>query len=221
VDTLWFFPQLPDGFERSEFLNLLDSPQMSGNPESGEITRLLQEVRLGSRDSADRLIPLVYDELHRLARRYLGHERPDHTLQATALVNEAYIRLMGSESLQCADRNHFFAISATVMRRILVDHAKRRQSDKRGRGVRHVSLDEVQLGTVECWDQILAVDEALSRLGEIHSRCARVVEMRFFSGLQIDEIAGLENIATKTVRRDLDFAQSWLYAEMFPEQNSL
>lgn len=197
--------------------DLVNSLNMTADDEVGEVTRLLQEIRLGNRQAEESLIPLVYDDLHRIARQYLRRERQDHTLQTTALVNEAYLRLTGTGILTCVDRNHFFAIAARIMRRILVDYAKTRMAGKRGGGANNkVALEDVQIGKEESWDQILAVNEALSRLAEIHPRAARVVEMRFFTGLQIDEIAEVEEIAGKTVRRDLDFAQTWLYGEMYP-----
>jgi RNA polymerase sigma factor (TIGR02999 family) len=191
---------------------------MTTDDEVGEVTRLLQEIRLGNRQAEESLVPLVYDELHRIAKQYLRRERRDHTLQTTALVNEAYLRLTGTGVLTCVDRNHFFAIAARIMRRILVDYAKTRMAGKRGGGAAKVALDDVQIGMEKNWDHILAVNEALSRLAAIHPRAARVVEMRFFTGLQIEEIAEVEGIAGRTVKRDLDFAQSWLYGDLCPSQ---
>lgn len=184
--------------------------------DEANVTELLRELQRGESGAADRLIPVVYDELHRLARYHLRGERSDHTLQTTELVHEAFLRLVGTDSLECVDRKHFFAISANVMRRVLVDYAKKKLAGKRGAGVKHVDLDAAQVGTDESWDQIIAVHDALDKLAHIHSRSARIVEMRFFTGLQLEEIAEVEQITTRTVRRDLGFAQTWLYAEMYP-----
>ena len=191
--------------------------QAGGSKGPGEITVLLAKIREGSSEAESALIPLVYDELRRLARRHLRRERPNHTLQTTALVHEAYLRLIACEQAGLADRTHFFALSATLMRRILVDHARTRRAEKRGGDIRNVALEQgLQIGSEENWDHILAVHEALTRLAEIDPRQAKVVELRFFAGMEHDEIAQALGVSDRTVKRDWRFAQAWLYSHMFP-----
>jgi RNA polymerase sigma factor (TIGR02999 family) len=182
--------------------------------EPGEITRLLHEMAKGDRMAEEQLIPLVYNQLHHLAAALMRDEPPDHILQTTALVHEAYLRLVGGAAVDWSDRAHFFAGAATVMRRILVDHARSRRSEKRGGEIPRVNLDEVKLGSEESWDQILAVHEALSRFAAVDQRASKVVELRFFAGLGLEEVAQLLSVSTRTVKRDWEAAQAWLYAEM-------
>lgn len=183
-------------------------------PESKPVTQLLHAWREGDREALDRLIPLVHDELHRLAAGYMRGERPDHTLQTTALVNEAYLRLVGAD-VDWRDRAHFFAVAATTMRRILVDHARARGRGKRA-GVK-ISLDEAVLLTPDTSDEMLALDEAMTRLAERDERAARTVELHYFGGLTYDEIAEVVGVSAATVHRDLRLARAWLYREISSE----
>jgi len=179
--------------------------------EDRPVTALLQAWRAGDRGALDRLIPLVHDELHRLAQGCMRGERPDHTLQATALVNEAYLKLVRAD-VDWRDRAHFFAVAATTMRRILVDHARARGRKKRG-GVA-VSLEESVLVSPDREAELLAIDEALTRLADHDERAARVVELHYFGGLTYDEIAEALGVSAATVDRDLRFAKAWLYREL-------
>jgi RNA polymerase sigma factor (TIGR02999 family) len=160
------------------------------------------------------LIPLIYEELHRIARRYLGRERPDHTLQTTALINEAYLRLADARRLPWHDRTHFFAIAAQVMRRILVDHARSRQNLKRGGAVRRVSLDEALTVCRERSAELVKLHDALSALSAVDSRKGQVVELRFFGGLNIQETAHVLKVSPDTVMRDWKFSKVWLLREL-------
>jgi RNA polymerase sigma-70 factor, ECF subfamily len=184
-------------------------------PPQHEITQLLAQWREGNQSALDDLYPLVYDELHRLARRYMSRERKGHTLQTTALINEAYVRLVDQKNVPWANRSHFFAISAQIMRRILIDHARRNQYAKRGGGARQVSLDEA--ATVVMPDQsgeLLRLDEALKSLAEMDPRRSQVVELRYFGGLNNEEIAGVLHISENTVTRDWNMARAWLYQQL-------
>jgi len=181
---------------------------------ASEVTRLLAAWRgSGDEDALDRLIPLVYDELHALAARRLRGERPDHTLQATALVHEAYARLVEGD-VRFDDRAHFFALAATAMRRILVDHARHRGRDKRGGGRARVTLNDEIAAAADRPDDILALDEAIERLAEHDERKARVVELHFFGGLTYAEIAAALEVSEATVDRDLRMAKAWLGNEL-------
>ena len=155
-------------------------------------------------------MPLVHDELRRLARRHMAGENPAHTLQATALVNEAYLRLVEVNRLQWQNRAHFFAMAGRIMRRILVDSARARGSHKRGDGARRVSLDEALLVSSSPEPDLVALDDALQRLGAIHPRKVEVVELRFFAGLTLEETAEALHVSTDTVKRDWRFAKLWL-----------
>ena len=181
---------------------------------SSEFTRLLAEWKKGNRDVEARLFALIYDELHRLASHYLRDERPDHTLQATALVNEAFIRLMAQSSADWHDRAHFFAVAAKSMRRILVDYARAHRAGKRGGGMPKVSLDEPLTLCAEPPDVMMALDEALDRLAQLDPRQSKVVELRYFAGFTVAEVARLLGVSPKTVDRDWDMARAWLYAEL-------
>lgn len=179
-----------------------------------QVTRLLSAWRSSGDDRLlDELVPLVYDELRELAARRLSGERSDHTLQATALVHEAYARLVDSE-VDFADRVHFFSLAATTMRRILVDHARARAREKRGGGAAHVTLSEELSASPEEPEEMLALDEALSRLAEHDQRKAKVVELHFFGGLTYAETATALDISEATVDRDLRMAKAWLAREM-------
>jgi RNA polymerase sigma-70 factor (ECF subfamily) len=177
-------------------------------------TELLLAWGRGETDAFDRLVPLVHDELRRLANLYMARERPDHTLQATALVNEAYMRLMDLKQIRWQDRAHFFAMSARVMRRILVDFARARRNDKRGGNAAKVALDEALLVAKEASQDLVALDEALKALALVHPRKGEVVELRFFGGLSLEETAGALHISVDTVKRDWRFAKLWLLREL-------
>lgn len=174
---------------------------------------LLRAWSNGDSRALDQLTPIVYGELHRLARRYLRCERRDHSLQTTALVNEAYLRLVDHTRMEWQNRAHFFAVSAQVMRRILVDHARRRNV-KRGRGLRRVALDEATAIGGERRADLAALDDALTSLAERDPRKAQVVEMRFFGGLSVEESAEVLGVSPVTVMRDWRTAKAWLYREL-------
>jgi RNA polymerase sigma factor (TIGR02999 family) len=176
-----------------------------------EITRLLADWAGGDRDALDRLAPLVHAELRRIARRQMGGERQGHTLQATALVNEAYLRLAGQEGFEWRDRAHFYAVCAQVMRHVLIDHARAHARDKRGGGALHVSLDEAAVMSAESASELVALDEALRELEGVDPQKGRVVELRYFAGLSIEETAEVLGISPTTVRREWRRAKAWLY----------
>lgn len=185
-------------------------------PPCGEVSGLLRAWSDGDRAALDKLTPIVYDELHRLARSYMKHERTGHSLQTSALVNEAYMRLVDYKNMQWQNRSHFFAVSAQLMRRILVDHA-RRHNLKRGRGVQHVSLDETaEVGKGRAAD-LVALDQAMETLAKIDPRKVQVVEMKFFGGLSVEETAAVLNVSAVTVMRDWSTAKAWLYRELAGE----
>ena len=179
-----------------------------------EVTRLLADWGRGDKSALDKLIPLVHAELRRIARRQMSGERPDHTLQATALVNEAYVRLAGQEGFEWHDRAHFFAVCAQVMRHILIDHARSHARDKRGGGAIHVSLDEAAVMAEEESVDFIALDEALHALEAVDSQKSRIVELRYFAGLSIEETAEVLKISPRTVRREWRRAKAWLYRMM-------
>ena len=178
-----------------------------------EITELLLAWREGKQDALQRLTPLVYAELHRLAHNYMAGERTGHTLQSTALVNEAYLRLVDSSRVQWQNRAHFFAVSAQLMRRILVDFARSRQYAKRGGKAPMLSLDEVPIVGQECPD-LTALDDAMSALAALDARKSQVVELRFFGGLSVEETAEVLKVSAETVMRDWRLAKVWLRREM-------
>jgi RNA polymerase sigma-70 factor (ECF subfamily) len=187
-----------------------------GNESAGEITRLLQGWRSGDRKAFDALLPVVYKELHRLAHLQLRRERPDHTLQSAALVNEAYLRLVGLNAPQWEGRSHFFAIAAQQMRQILVDYARRHRAAKRGGAAETLSLDDT--GVLEPGKRqdvdVVALDDALKALARIDARKAQVVELRFFGGLNSEETAEVLKVSPVTVARDWSTARAWLHREM-------
>jgi RNA polymerase sigma factor (TIGR02999 family) len=187
-------------------------------PLSHQVTQLLQAWSEGEPGALDRLTPLVYQELHRLARRYMARERGGHTLQTTALVNEAYMALVDSVHANWQNRAHFFAVCAHVMRRILVDWARARQVFKRGGHARLIGLEEAIVVTNQPDPGLVALDDALSALAESDPRKARVVELRFFGGLTIEETAAVLKISEETVQRDWKFAKSWLRRELTAEK---
>jgi RNA polymerase sigma factor (TIGR02999 family) len=179
----------------------------------GEVTSLLKHWSGGDREALERLMPLVYDELRKLARAYLRSERPDHTLQPTALVHEAYIRLIDQKNVVWQNRAHFFGIASQMMRRILVDHARRRQAAKRGAPTFHLS-DPAGEPVRERDPELLALDRALTDLERLDPRQARVVEMRFFGGLTVEEIAEVAGLSSTTVKREWRTARAWLRREV-------
>jgi RNA polymerase sigma factor (TIGR02999 family) len=183
-----------------------------------EVTLLLRAWGEGDALALDRLAPIIYQELHRIARGYMARERPNHTLQTTALVNEAYVRLIDVRRVSWQDRAHFFAVCARAMRRILVDHARSRGYQKRGGGQEALQLDEAMTVDGSPGAGILELDEALNRLAEIDPRKGQVVEMRFFGGLTVEETAEALKISPETVMRDWKLARAWLYRELSADQ---
>jgi RNA polymerase sigma-70 factor, ECF subfamily len=179
-----------------------------------DISRLLAEFTHGRREVLDDLMPLVYDELRQIASRRLRDERSDHTLNTTALVHEAYIEMAGFGGIELESRAHFFALAARAMRRVLVDYAVRRNALKRGGIRRKVTLEEVPLFADERGDDVLALDEALTRLGAIRERHARVVECRFFGGMSIEETAEVLGVSPATIKREWTMARAWLNREL-------
>src|SRR4029453_16993079 len=194
--------RLPRGF--------MDQPPVSPQ----RVTQLLADWSHGDDAALAELTPLVYEELRRLAHHYMEGQRPDHTLQTTALVNEAYLRLAGQTCPNFTNRSHFFAVAAQAMRQILVNYAKASQSQKRGSGALKVELDAAALISPEQTTEILDLNEALERLETLDSRKAHVGEVKYFGGLKHDEIADVLKISTVTVRRDWVFAKAWLHNEL-------
>jgi RNA polymerase sigma-70 factor, ECF subfamily len=179
----------------------------------GEITQLLHAWSEGDQSALERLTPIVYNELRRLARRYMRNERPGHSLQTTDLVNEGYMRLVDYKRIQWQDRAHFFAISSQLLRRILVEHA-RRHNLKRGAGMQHISLEEAAVVGHSRSANLVALDEAMKKLSELDPRKEQVVEMRFFGGLSVEETAAVLKVSAVTVMRDWNTAKAWLYREL-------
>jgi len=187
---------------------------MQPNP-AVNVTELLIAWSAGDANALEKLTPLVYEQLYRSARRYIAGERPGHTLQATALVNEAYLRLVESNRVNWQNRAHFFAVSAQLMRRILVDFARTRKRDKHGGNLHHTALDEaLVVGEQPPDSDLVALDDALTALEAMDPRKARVVEMRFFGGLSEQEIAGVLKLSIHTVQRDWQSARAWLFSEL-------
>lgn len=180
----------------------------------GEITALLVELRRGNQDAEAKLIPLVYRELHRLAAHYMRRERPNHTLQPTALVNEAYLRLAAEPERNWQDRAHFFGFAARLMRQILVEHARARQAEKRSAFAQKVSLDETLGFSRERPRELIALDDALKCLEQLNPRQSRVVELRFFGGLSVEETAEVLGTSARTVKRDWNVARAWLLGQL-------
>jgi RNA polymerase sigma factor (TIGR02999 family) len=183
-------------------------------PPAIEITQLLQSWSHGDKAAIDKLMPLVYDELHSMARRYMSNEKPGHTLQATALVNEAYLRLVSGSGANWQNRAHFFAVSAQVMRRILVDWARSRQAAKRGNDVPALELDEALAVPLKTGTDLVAVDDALKALALLDPRKGQIVELRFFGGLSVKETAEVLKVSEETAHRDWRLAKSWLRREL-------
>ena len=188
-----------------------------GLPSSHEITRLLKAWSVGDEEALEKLTPMVYRQLHQIARHYMGGERSGHTLQATALVNEAYLRLVDCTKVNWQDRAHFFAVSANLMRRILIDFARSRGYLKRGGAVAHIPLDEAPSVCNEPDVNLVALDDALKALAAIDERKSKVVELKFFGGLSVEETAEVLHISSDTVIRDWQFAKLWLLRELSRE----
>lgn len=183
-------------------------------PSSSEITQLLHAWRGGDQLALQQLMPVVYEELHRMARRYMAREKDGHTLQTTALINEVYLRLVEVDQVQWQDRAHFFAISAQLMRRILTDFARSHGYQKRGGGARHIPLDEACVASAAPGVDLVALEQALTRLGETDARKSKVVELRFFGGLTVNETAEVLQVSGETVMRDWSMARAWLLREL-------
>ena len=182
--------------------------------QSTDVTLLLKQVANGNQQAAARLIPVIYGELHRVAKRHLRQERRDHTLQPTALVHEAFLKLVAQRDANWQNRAHFFAVASQLMRRILVDYARRRLRSKRGGKQTKLPLDGVLVISQDRCDEVLAVDEALERLAALDPRQSRVVELRFFGGLSMEETAKVLGVSSKTVKRQWSTAKAWLYGEL-------
>ena len=187
---------------------------MQEHRDSHTITGLLDQWRAGDNEAANRLMELVYDELHRIASRQMRREHGEHTLQTTAVVHEAYLRICRSELVDWKDRAHFYAVAAQQFRRVLLDHARRVHSEKRGGGVVRLSLWESDGGALSLDERLLAVDQALARLEELDPRAAKVVELRFFGGLTEVDAAEVLQISVATLKRDWNFAKTWLTAQL-------
>ena len=182
-----------------------------------EVTRLLQAWRAGDEAALEQLVPLVYDQLHRLARRYMAAEQSGHTLQTTALVHEVYLRLVDAKNVNWQNRAHFYAICARLMRRILIDFARSRNYQKRGGDFAHIQLEEAATVSAVVGSELLAVDAALKQLAAVDTRKSEVVEMRFFGGLRVEEIAAALEVSSETVMRDWKLAKAWLLRELSRE----
>ena len=180
----------------------------------GQVTVLLKAMNRGDKTAADQLLPLVYTELHRLARGYMNRERRDHTLQPTALINQAYLRIAKQENIEWQNHSHFIGFAANVMRRVLVDHAREHNAAMRGGGQVKVELEEGHAVSKETATEVLLLEDALVRLEKLNPRQAQVVEMRYYGGLSVEEVAGVLGIATRSVKRDWALARSWLYQEI-------
>jgi RNA polymerase sigma factor (TIGR02999 family) len=187
-------------------------------PATKDVTRLLEQLRAGDRNAVADLVPLLYDELRQLASKYLRRERPGHTLQATALVHEAYLRLVDQKDVGWQNRSHFFGVAAQQMRRILVDHARHRHAAKRGGAAPKVALDEALVVSDQAAEDVLQLNELLTRLAELDEQQARVVELRVFGGLTVEEAAEALDISPATVKRDWAMAKAWLTREIQRER---
>jgi RNA polymerase sigma factor (TIGR02999 family) len=187
------------------------------SPAAHEVTRLLHQISGGDASAVERLVPLIYAELRQIAERAMRHERSDHTLQPTALVHEAFLRLVGKPDLSWESRAHFLNIAAQAMRRVLLMHARERRAGKRGGGLDRVTLDEQLVGSAERGVDLIGLDESLERLAAVFPRKARVVELRFFAGLGIEETARVLEISPATVKREWDFARAWIRRDLAEE----
>ena len=184
------------------------------HPSPGDITELLIQLRKGNPDAEAKLVPLVYKHLHRLAEHYMKHERPDHTLQPTALVNEAYVRLVAQRKGEWRDRAHFFGVAARLMRQILVDHARARHAGKRGGLAEKLPLDQAFEFSPQRSGELVKLDDALQSLEQLDPRQGRIVELRFFGGLSVEETAEVLGISPRAVKRDWSVARAWLHGAL-------
>jgi RNA polymerase sigma factor (TIGR02999 family) len=198
--------------EYGEYVSAMDSADR-------DITRLLRQMTAGDKNAEERLAEAVYPELRRLAAIYMSSERAGHTLQATAVVHEAFLRLKGVSRISWQNRSHFFSVMAKTMRRVLVDHARGFRAGKRAGYASRIPLDAALVYAEEQSDDLLALDEALTRLALLDSRQARVVEMRFFAGLEMEQIAAVLGVSSRTAKRDFSMARAWLYGELAPDQD--
>ncbi len=183
---------------------------MGESPNADTITRLLQQVSAGDQAAYDQVIPLIYDDLRGIAAAQLRNERPNHTLQATALANEAYMKIIGLREMDWRDRRHFFGAASGAIRRILVDHARKDKARKRGAGVQKMSLDTAQLIPEQPRMDLLALDDALSELATLDERQSRIVELRFFGGMTVPEVAEVLSVSQRTIEGDWTMAKRWL-----------
>lgn len=185
-----------------------------GGERKNQVTQILHDWSGGDREAPERLMPLVYDEMRRIARSFISRERQGHTLQPTALVNEAYLRLVEQNSVTWQSRAHFYSVAASMMRRVLVDHARTHATEKRGGGAVHLSIEDVQVSVEERAANFVALDEALERLSKFNERGRKIVEMRFYAGMSEEEIAEVLGVSTRTVLRDWKAARVWLFREL-------
>ena len=190
------------------------NPHPDDLPPKEEVTQLLIAYGRGDRRALDRLLPMVYSELHGIAARQMRHERADHTLNATALVHEVHLKLMDQNQVSWQNRAHFYAIAARAMRQVLISYARKHNAEKRGGGAPNTLLDGKEIALSERADELIALDEALTRLAGFDERLAQVVEYRFFGGLTIEETAAVLDVSTMTVKRDWNKAKAWLYREL-------
>lgn len=186
-------------------------------PQPLQATQLLHQMQAGDKKAPEKLLPLVYDEFRNLARHYLAQERPNHTLQPTALVHEAYMKLVDQSRVNWQGRTHFFAVAAQAMRRILVDHARAHLRIKRGGGAHRITLDEAVALSPKREEDVIALDEALEKLAKLDQRQAKVVELRFFAGLSVEEVANALEVSKRTVEADWTMARAWLLRELSRE----
>ena len=182
------------------------------------VTQLLEQWNHGDREALEKLMPLIYEELKKMARRYMRQQNPDHTLQTTALIHEAYLRMVKQKEKHFENRAHFFGVAAQAMRHILVDYARERHTAKRGGGVRPISLEEAALVTQERAAEVIALDDALKELEELSKRQSRVVELRYFGGLSVEETAAVLEVSPDTVMRDWSMAKTWLHRALSPSK---
>ncbi len=199
---------------RKDGSNLQKIPSLMAIPSRKDVTDLLIDWSKGDQEALNKLMPLVYDELHRLASRYLRHERPGHTLQTTALVHEAYLKLVDERNANWQNRVHFFAAAAQVMRHVLVDYARSRRASKRGGDYCRLSLDEARISSEEKDADLLALNDALNNLAAIDPQQSRVVELRVFGGLTVEETAEALGISPRTVKREWSMAKAWLHKQI-------
>ena len=200
----------------SRFSTVLIAPKVPQMSDAHSVTQLLEQWNHGDREALDKLMPLIYEELRKMAKRYMSQQNPGHTLQTTALIHEAYLRMVKQKEKHFQNRAHFFGVAAQAMRHILVDYARTRHTAKRGGGIRPVSLEEAALVTPERASELVAFDEALKELEELSQRQSRVVELRYFGGLSVEETATVLKVSPETVMRDWTMAKTWLHRALKP-----